>query len=56
MAAPGGKSLLMRSTIRILMLLVLGAAAYESARSEDGNWVWTFVLVPENGSTRLIQP
>lgn len=23
-------------------------------RSEDGNWVWTFVLVAENGSTRLI--
>jgi hypothetical protein len=23
-------------------------------RSEDGNWVWTFVLSGENGSTRLI--
>ena len=23
-------------------------------RSEDGNWVWTFVLRSENGSTRLI--
>jgi hypothetical protein len=22
--------------------------------SEDGNWVWTFVLEPQNGSTRLI--
>jgi hypothetical protein len=25
-----------------------------SWRSEDGNWVWTFVLEPRNGSTRLI--
>jgi len=25
-----------------------------SSRSEAGDWVWTFVLVPENGSTRLI--
>jgi hypothetical protein len=25
-----------------------------STRSEAGDWVWTFVLVPENGSTRLI--
>jgi len=25
-----------------------------SWRSEDGNWVWTFVLEPQNGSTRLI--
>jgi len=25
-----------------------------SNRSEAGDWVWTFVLVPENGSTRLI--
>jgi len=23
-------------------------------RSEDGNWVWTFILEPRNGSTRLI--
>jgi hypothetical protein len=23
-------------------------------RSEDGNWVWTFVLHGQNGSTRLI--
>lgn len=23
-------------------------------RSEDGNWVWTFVLAPERGGTRLI--
>jgi hypothetical protein len=23
-------------------------------RSEDGNWVWTFVLEPHNGSTQLI--
>ena len=23
-------------------------------RSEDGNWVWTFVLEPKNGSTRLV--
>jgi hypothetical protein len=23
-------------------------------RSEDGNWVWTFVLEPHNGGTRLI--
>ena len=23
-------------------------------RSQDGNWVWTFVLEPGNGSTRLI--
>ena len=23
-------------------------------RSEDGNWVWTFVLEPRDGSTRLI--
>jgi hypothetical protein len=23
-------------------------------RSEDGNWVWTFVLEPRNGATRLI--
>jgi hypothetical protein len=25
-----------------------------SHRSEAGDWVWTFVLVPEDGSTRLI--
>lgn len=25
-----------------------------SIRSEAGDWVWTFALVPENGSTRLI--
>jgi hypothetical protein len=25
-----------------------------SNRSEAGDWVWTFVLIPENGSTRLI--
>jgi hypothetical protein len=25
-----------------------------SKRSEAGDWVWTFVLAPENGSTRLI--
>jgi hypothetical protein len=25
-----------------------------SNRSEAGDWVWTFVLAPENGSTRLI--
>ncbi|HEY0632206.1 MAG TPA: SRPBCC family protein [Thermoleophilaceae bacterium] len=25
-----------------------------SWRSEDGNWVWTFVLEPRNGGTRLI--
>jgi hypothetical protein len=25
-----------------------------SNRSEAGDWVWTFALVPENGSTRLI--
>jgi hypothetical protein len=25
-----------------------------SWRSEDGNWVWTFVLEDRNGSTRLI--
>jgi hypothetical protein len=25
-----------------------------SSRSEAGDWVWTFVLVPANGSTRLI--
>lgn len=25
-----------------------------SSRSEAGDWVWTFALVPENGSTRLI--
>lgn len=25
-----------------------------SARSEDGEWVWSFVLAPHNGSTRLI--
>jgi hypothetical protein len=25
-----------------------------SWRSEDGNWVWTFVLEAGNGSTRLI--
>jgi hypothetical protein len=25
-----------------------------SNRSEAGDWVWTFVLLPENGSTRLI--
>jgi hypothetical protein len=23
-------------------------------RSEDGNWVWTFIVEPRNGSTRLI--
>ncbi len=23
-------------------------------RSEDGNWVWTFVIRPDNGGTRLI--
>jgi hypothetical protein len=25
-----------------------------SNRSEAGDWVWTFVLVPEDGATRLI--
>ena len=25
-----------------------------SSRSEDGNWVWTFLLVEEEGATRLI--
>ncbi len=25
-----------------------------SWRSEDGNWVWTFVLEPTNGTTRLV--
>jgi len=25
-----------------------------SSRSEDGNWVWTFVLVEEEGATRLL--
>jgi hypothetical protein len=25
-----------------------------SNRSEAGDWVWTFVLIPKNGSTRLI--
>jgi hypothetical protein len=25
-----------------------------SSRSEAGDWVWTFVLTPDNGSTRLI--
>jgi hypothetical protein len=25
-----------------------------SWRSDDGNWVWTFVLEPTNGSTRLV--
>lgn len=25
-----------------------------SSRSEDGNWVWTFVLAEEEGATRLI--
>jgi hypothetical protein len=25
-----------------------------SSRSEAGDWVWTFVLAPDNGSTRLI--
>src|SRR5215213_10210259 len=25
-------------------------------RSEDGNWIWTFVLVDRGGTTRLIQP
>lgn len=25
-----------------------------STRSEAGDWVWTFVLVGENGSTRLL--
>lgn len=25
-----------------------------SWRSEDGNWVWTFVLEPHNGGTRLV--
>jgi hypothetical protein len=23
-------------------------------RSDDGNWIWTFVLLPEGGSTRLV--
>jgi hypothetical protein len=25
-----------------------------AGRSEDGNWVWTFVLEPRDGGTRLI--
>jgi hypothetical protein len=25
-----------------------------SNRSEAGDWVWTFVLAPENGATRLL--
>jgi hypothetical protein len=33
---------------------ILDAERALSNRSEAGDWVWTFVLVPENGSTRLI--
>jgi hypothetical protein len=33
---------------------ILDRARTLSNRSEAGDWVWTFVLVPENGSTRLI--
>jgi hypothetical protein len=33
---------------------VLDAERAMSARSEDESWVWSFALVPGNGSTRLI--
>ena len=33
---------------------ILEAERVLSFRSEAGDWVWTFVLVPENGATRLI--
>jgi hypothetical protein len=33
---------------------ILGPERTLSSRSEAGDWVWTFVLVPEDGSTRLI--
>ena len=33
---------------------ILDAERTFTTRSEAGDWVWTFVLVPENGSTRLI--
>ena len=33
---------------------ILDAERVLSERSEAGDWVWTFVLVPEDGSTRLI--
>jgi hypothetical protein len=33
---------------------ILDAERTLTSRSEAGDWVWTFVLVPENGSTRLI--
>ena len=33
---------------------ILDSERVLSNRSEAGDWVWTFVLVPEDGSTRLI--
>src|SRR5215207_8922205 len=33
---------------------ILESQRVVSNRSEPGDWVWTFVLVPEDGSTRLI--
>jgi hypothetical protein len=33
---------------------ILASERVLSNRSEAGDWVWTFALGPENGSTRLI--
>ncbi len=37
-----------------LVGLYFGLIRRLSFRSDDGNWVWTFVLRAENGGTRLI--
>src|SRR4051812_22332659 len=33
---------------------ILDSERVLSNRSEAGDWVWTFVVVPEDGSTRLL--
>ena len=48
----------MRVRTTVLALAGLGAVYARRLRkpilSEDGNWVWTFVLEARDGSTRLI--
>jgi hypothetical protein len=37
-----------------MLVEILDSERVLSNRSEAGDWVWTFVLLPEDGSTRLI--
>jgi hypothetical protein len=38
----------------VLRVAILEPARAFVLRSDDGNWVWAFVLVPEGSATRLI--